>query len=179
MLEKNHYEIMRLTRSASQDEIDAQYHELLYQHHPDRNPGDEERSVEKTIALVNAYRTLSEPVERKRYDFRVTNPLIDQAQTKGMKLLKSKEKKDAEAAFSEGVKQMKDGENAKAVEAFKSALKLEPDFPEASYNLALLGAMLNNHIFSIDVISRALKGSPEDANLLRLRKSINSTFMSS
>jgi len=34
MAEKNHYEILRLTRSASQDEIDSQYHELLYQHHP-------------------------------------------------------------------------------------------------------------------------------------------------
>jgi curved DNA-binding protein CbpA len=176
--EKNHYEVLRLTRSASQEEIDAQFHELLYQHHPDRNPGEEERSVERTIALVKAHRALSDAAERKRYDFKITNPPVEEAQTKGMKLLKSKDKKEAEALFAEGVRQLKEGENAKAVEAFKAALRLEPDFPEASYNLALLGSLLGNQNFAMDVIARALKIAPEDASLLRLRKNIHYTFMS-
>jgi DnaJ-class molecular chaperone len=178
MPEKNHYEIMRLPRSASLEEVEHQYHELLYQFHPDRNQGEEEKAVDKTIALVTAYRLLSDPAQRKRYDFVISNPLIEAAQTKGMKLLKSKEKKDAELKFGEGVKQHQDKEPAKAVEAFKAALKLEPDFPEASHNLALLGAILGNHNFALDVIARALKSSPEDPNLLRLRKSVTATFMS-
>jgi DnaJ-class molecular chaperone len=178
MPEKNHYEVIRLPRSASPEEIEHQYHELLYQYHPDRNSGDEEKAVDKTIALVNAYRVLSDPPQRKRYDFRIANPLILEAQTKGMKMLKSKEKKDAEAKFSEGVKLQAEGESAKAVEAFKLALKLEPDFPEASYNLGLIGALLGNHNFTLDVVSRALKTSPDEPNLLRLRKSTMSTFMS-
>ena len=177
MPEKNHYEVMRLARSANQEELDHQYHELLYQYHPDRNQGDEDKAVDRTIALVNAYRTLSDPAERRRYDFRISNPLIEEAQTKGMKLLKSKEKKEAEAKFGEGVKLFMDGENAKAVEAFKAALKLEPDFPEASHNLALIGALLGNHNFTLDVVARALKANPEDTALLRLRKSTMSTFM--
>jgi DnaJ-class molecular chaperone len=178
MPEKNHYEILRLPRSASSEEIELQYHELLYQHHPDRNTGDEEKAVERTIALVTAYRLLSDPAQRKRYDFQVSNPLILEAQTKGMKLLKSKEKKEAELKFIEGVKFQGEGESAKAVEAFKSALKLEPDFPEASYNLGLIGALLGNSNFTLDVLQRALKTSPEDPNLLRLRKNTFSTFMS-
>lgn len=178
MPEKNHYEFMRLPRSASPDEVDHQYHELLYQYHPDRNRGDEDQAVERTIALVAAYRTLSDPSERRRYDFRISNPLIAEAQIKGLKLLKSKEKKEAEQKFAEGVKWHGDGDSARAVEAFKSALKLEPDFPEASYNLALIGALLGNHNFALDVVSRAMKNSPDDAALLRLRKTTMATFMS-
>ena len=178
MPEKNHYELMRLPRSASPDEIDHQYHELLYQYHPDRNSGDEDKAVDRTIALVNAYRALSDPAGRRRYDFVISNPMIESAQTKGMKLLKSKEKKEAEQKFAEGVKFYLDGENAKAVEAFKAALKLEPDFPEATYNLALIGAILGNHNFTLDVIARALKSSPEEPSLLKLRKSTMATFMS-
>jgi curved DNA-binding protein CbpA len=179
MPEKNHYEVMRLPRSASLEEVEQQYHELLYQYHPDRNQGDEAelaRAVERTIALVNAYRVLSEPVERKKYDFKVGNPLIEEAQTKGMKLLKSKEKKEAEAKFAEGVASYNAGENAKAVEAFKAALKLEPAFSEASYNLALIGALLGNGNFAQDVIARGLKADPEEANLLRLRKNVSAAL---
>jgi DnaJ-class molecular chaperone len=176
MPEKNHYEVMRLPRSASTEEVEHQYHELLYQYHPDRNQGDEEKAVERTIALVNAYRVLSEPAERKKYDFKVGNPLIEEAETKGMKLLKSKEKKEAEARFAEGVAFYNGAENAKAVEAFKAALKLEPAYPEASYNLALIGALLGNANFAQDVIARGLKAAPEDANLLRLRKNVGAAF---
>lgn len=178
MPEKNHYEFMRLPRSASAEEIEHQYHELLYQYHPDRNGGDEDKAVERTIALVAAYRALSDPAQRRLYDFRISNPLIESAQVKGIKLLKSKEKKEAEIKFADGVRWYNDGDNAKAVEAFKAALKLEADFPEASYNLALIGALLGNHNFALEVVGRAMKASPDDAPLLRLRKSTLATFMS-
>lgn len=171
--ERTHYEVLRVPKNATQDELDAQYHQLLYQVHPDHNPGDEDKSVEKTIALVNAYRALSDPEERKKYDFKMGNPMIEEGATKGIKLLKSKEKKEAEARFAEGAGLLKAGDYPKAVEAFKAALKLEPDFPGAAYNLALIGALLNNTNFSFDVLSRALKLSPEDADLLRLRKNIH------
>lgn len=178
MPDKNHYEFMRLGRSASLEEIEHQYHELLYQYHPDRNSGDEDKAVDRTVALVTAYRVLSDPLQRKKYDFRIANPLILTAETKGMKLLKSKEKKEAEAKFSEGVKLQENGESAKAVDAFKAALKLEADFPEASYNLALIGALLGNANFAVDVIQRAGKSAAEDANLARLKKNIYATYMS-
>src|SRR5258708_2155683 len=154
MPDKNHYEVMRLPRSASPEEVEQQYHELLYQYHPDRNRGEEEKAVDRTIALVSAYRMLSDPAARKRYDFIISNPLIESAQTKGVKLLKSREKKEAELKFAEGVRLFTLGENAQSVEAFNAALKLELDFPEASHNLALMGATLGNHQFAFDVITR-------------------------
>jgi Flp pilus assembly protein TadD len=103
---------------------------------------------------------------------------VEEAQVKGMKLLKSKDKKEAEAQFAQGVALLKDEEMNKAVEAFKAALKLEPEFPEAFYNLAVLGALLDNQNFAVDAVSRGLKIAPEDAGLLRLKKSIHNLFMS-
>ena len=71
----------------------------------------------------------------------------------------------------------RDGEWMKAAESFKAALKSEEDFAEASYNLALMGAFLNNGNFALDVIARALKQNPSHEGLARLRKGVSALFM--
>ncbi len=63
------------------------------------------------------------------------------------------------------------------MEAFKAALKLEPGFSAASYNLALLGAHLGNPNFSLDILAKAIQSDPKDALLPKLRKAITATFM--
>ncbi len=178
MPEKNYYELLRVSRQSNQDELDEHYHQMLYQVHPDHNPGDEEKSNERFIALVKAYKTLSDPVQRKRYDFRMANPLIEEGETKGIKLLKSKDKKEAEARFIDGVKLARRNEWVKAAEVFRAALKLEADFAEASYNLALVGAILENGNFSLEVLARGLKANPANEALLRLRKGVSALFLS-
>ncbi|UFX98505.1 molecular chaperone DnaJ [Candidatus Gromoviella agglomerans] len=64
--EKNYYEILGVSKNASQDEIKKAYRKLAMQYHPDRNssPGAEDKF--KTIS--NAYETLSNPDKRKMYD---------------------------------------------------------------------------------------------------------------
>ena len=44
------------------------------------------------------------------------------------------------------------------------------------HNLALLGSLMNNQHFAIDVIARALALTAEEPSLLRLRKNIHVTF---
>ncbi len=177
MAERNHYEVLGVGKSADGDEIHAHYLEKLHQVHPDRNPDDEDGAHERTIEVVNAYRTLSDPEARKRYDFRSGNPFILEAETGGVKLLKPQARKDADLRFAEGVRAIKADDLPKAVELIKAALKLEPAFSAASYNLALLGALLGNHNFSLDVLHRAIQADPKDPGLQRLRRSIHSTFM--
>jgi curved DNA-binding protein CbpA len=177
--ERNHYEVLGVAKSASADEIHAHYLEKLHQVHPDRNAGDEDKAHERTIEVVGAYRTLSDPEARKRYDFRAGNPFVMAAETAGVKLLKSQARKDAEARFSEGVHQVRLEDWPKAVECFKAALKAEPAYSAASYNLALLGALLGNANFSLDVLHRAIQADPKDQGLQRLRKSIHTTFLGS
>lgn len=176
MAEKNYYEVLKVSRNASLEDIEQHYRALLYQVHPDHNHEDD-ASVDATIALVEAFRTLSDPQARKLYDFKINCPMLSEGEIKGIKLLKSKEKKEAEQRFAEGVRAFNLGELPKAVEAFKAALKQEPDYPEASYNLALLGSQLGNAHFSLEVLSRAIKLRSDDARLLKLRKAVSDTYL--
>ena len=67
MDKRDYYEILGLSRSASEDEIKKAYRKLALQCHPDRNPGDKEAEG-KFKDLSEAYQVLSEPEKRSRYD---------------------------------------------------------------------------------------------------------------
>jgi tetratricopeptide (TPR) repeat protein len=176
--ERNHYEVLGLSRSASPEDLHNHYLEKLHQVHPDMNAGDEEAAHERTIEVVNAYRTLSDPAARKLYDFRTGNPFLTEGLTPGLRVMLSKERKEAEARFNEGLRCLKVEDFTKAVEHFKAALKAEPAFGAASYNLALLGALLGNPNFALDVLAKAAQADPKDAALAKLRKAVHATFLS-
>jgi curved DNA-binding protein CbpA len=159
------------------EDIHVHYLERLHQVHPDRNVGDEDAAHEKTIEVVAAYRTLSDADARKRYDFRSGNPFRFEGETPGVRLLMSKERKEAEQRFAEGVRWLKADDLVKAVEPLKAALKLEPAYSAASYNLALAGALLGNGNFALDVLSKAIQADPKDPSLLKLRKAVTATFL--
>ena len=178
MPERNHYEVLGVSRSATADEIHAHYLDKLHQVHPDRNAGDEEAAHERTIEVVGAYRTLSDPGARRLYDFKTGNLFLTAGETPGQRMLLSRERKEAEARFAEGARLLRADELAKAAEPLKAALKLEPAFGAASHNLALLGALLGNTPFALDVLAKGLQADPKDEALLRLRKAIHATFLS-
>jgi DnaJ-class molecular chaperone len=177
--ERNYYEVLGLGRSATPEEIHAHYLEKLQQVHPDRNSGDEDGAHERTIEVVNAYRVLSDPQARRLYDFRMLNPFRSDGELPGVKMLKSRERKEAEQRFAEGLGHVRREDFAKAVESFKAALKLEPAYSAAAYNLALLGALLGNPPFALEVLHRSIQADPKDTALQKLYKSIQAAFMAS
>jgi curved DNA-binding protein CbpA len=177
MPERNYYEVLGLSKMASIEDVQAHYLQKMHEVHPDRNPGNEEEATDRTIEVVNAYRTLSDPQARKLYDFKTLNPMLFEGETSGVKLLKSKEKKEAELRFAEGVRFLRADDQPKAVESFKAALRLEPAFSAASYNLALLGAHLGNHNFALEILAKAIQSDPKDALLPKLRKAVTNTFL--
>ena len=177
MPERNYYEVLGVSKMASFEDIQAHYLQKMHEVHPDRNPGDEDQATERTIEVVNAYRTLSDAKTRKLYDFKALNPPIYDGEIGGIKLLKSKEKKEAELRFAEGVRYFKSEDMPKAVDAFKQALKLEPAFSVASYNLALMGALLGNANFSLDILAKAIQLDAKDTSLPKLRKAVTNTFL--
>ena len=64
---RDYYEVLSVTRSASEQELKSAYRRLAVQHHPDKNPEDPQ-AEDKFKEAAEAYAVLSDPEQRRRYD---------------------------------------------------------------------------------------------------------------
>lgn len=66
-LKRDYYEVLGVSRSASQKEIADAYRKLALKYHPDRNPGDQE-AVARFKEAAEAFEVLHDAEKRGRYD---------------------------------------------------------------------------------------------------------------
>lgn len=67
MAKKDYYEILGLSRDASDEEIKRSYRRLAMKYHPDRNPNKKE-AEERFKEINEAYAVLSDKEKRRQYD---------------------------------------------------------------------------------------------------------------
>jgi molecular chaperone DnaJ len=64
---RDYYEVLEISRTASEQEIKSAYRKLALRYHPDRNPGNRE-AEEKFKEAAEVYAVLADPQKRSLYD---------------------------------------------------------------------------------------------------------------
>src|ERR1700733_11597729 len=67
MSKRDYYEVLGVSRTASEEEIKKNFRRLAMKHHPDRNPNDK-LSEEKFKEAREAYEVLTDNRKRSAYD---------------------------------------------------------------------------------------------------------------
>ncbi|MBU1099170.1 MAG: molecular chaperone DnaJ [Bacteroidetes bacterium] len=67
MAKRDYYEILGISKNASDDEIKKAYRKLAMQYHPDKNP-DDKSAEDKFKEGAEAYEVLKDPQKRAKYD---------------------------------------------------------------------------------------------------------------
>lgn len=67
MAYKDYYDVLSVTRSASEGDIKSAYRKLAKQYHPDKNAGDE-KAANRFKEIGEAYAVLSDTEKRRLYD---------------------------------------------------------------------------------------------------------------
>ena len=64
---RDYYEVLGVSKDASEDEIKKAYRKIAIKYHPDRNPGDKV-AEEKFKEAAEAYDVLHDPQKRQQYN---------------------------------------------------------------------------------------------------------------
>ena len=67
MAKRDYYEVLGVSKSATDDEIKKAYRKIAIKYHPDRNPGNKE-AEEKFKEAAEAYDVLHDAQKRQQYD---------------------------------------------------------------------------------------------------------------
>lgn len=189
----NYYDVLKVSKTASADEIRNKFRQLARENHPDRFTGAEREKAEVRFqVLTAAMNVLTNPARRKQHDAdlqRGTSASQDPKQlakvymSHGVKAWQSGDYETARANFDMAVKH--DATDAKAwhnlalasakvpsavreaVVAAEKAAELEPMNPTYLKDAGLLIMRAGLRIKAQKYLEKALEWSPDDPELLQ------------
>lgn len=126
----NYYEILGVSRTASEEEIRDRFRRLARENHPDRYKGPDKAEAERKFqTLTEAMNVLTNPTRRKQHDSEISTTGGAGAADLGQV---------AKVYLSKGVKAYKEGDLRAAYENFDMAVKHNPADAKAHHYLALV-----------------------------------------
>ena len=158
----DYYTILGIDRDASLSKIRKAYYKSAKEFHPDKHFYIESDTIRAKLTklfgyITEAYRTLSDPEERKRYDqsHKVTIPT------------KKENKADiARQRFQEGKTAFKKGLYQDAAELFGQAIYLDSTIPAYHFSLGMAYVKQKKFREAEKAMSKAVKNDPFNADYL-------------
>jgi len=163
---QNFYEILNVSRSATQPEIRRAYFRMAKMYHPDRHIDTELKDMKDLLqhlfrGINEAYTALNSPERRDQYDLDLSKGIIHgrkEDQTEGPDAKKG----SASMQFKEGINRFRAQNFWGAEEAFRWALRLDPNNADYNFHLGLaLSRLPRRGHEAEDFFSKAIELKPE------------------
>jgi curved DNA-binding protein CbpA len=130
----NYYEVLGVSRTASEDEIRDRFRRLARENHPDRYKGADKSEAERKFqTLTEAVNILTNPARRKQHDSEIS--ASGPAATTDLSQV-------AKVYLAKGVKAFKEGDIRAAYENFDMAVKHNAQDAKAHHYLALAASRI-------------------------------------
>jgi tetratricopeptide (TPR) repeat protein len=156
---QTHYQVLRLSPSASPTQIKNAFRQLARKCHPDLNPHNPE-AAETFRRISLAYEVLSNPSQRTRYDLEIAknDPLHPMPSSAGGAL-----QREFQRCYALGVNQVSQKNYAAAIAEFSRAITLNPTYLEAYMGRCQARFALGDDQGVLDDCSRILLMKPKTA----------------
>lgn len=82
-MKDDYYEVLEVSKDATQDDIRRAYRRLVLKYHPDKNPENQEEAETHFKAISEAYETLSHEDKRRLYDLYGSSRFQTESQQRG------------------------------------------------------------------------------------------------
>jgi curved DNA-binding protein CbpA len=157
----DYYTVLGVSRRASQDEVKRAFYRCAREFHPDRHFGDSSETMKSKLNAIfaflnDAYKVLSRPAERAKYDNELTGrpkPKADRGET-------------AKIRFQEGKSLFVKGRYEEAAVLFAQAVHLDESVAPYHYYLGAAYAKLNKFQDAVKAINKSLAIAPRNADYL-------------
>ncbi|MBI2299090.1 MAG: DnaJ domain-containing protein [Armatimonadetes bacterium] len=151
----DYYSLLGVPRDVGSEELKRRYRQLVRQFHPDVAL-DPEAAHERFIALVEAYRTLSDPVRRRAYDaLQATAPPV--TQTREVQV-----QRQIDDWFRHAVHEMEEGDLHGAAAQCRKILALDNRHAAAQALLGDIHAQRNEWDQALTSYSGAVAAAPRN-----------------
>lgn len=125
---KNYYDVLGVSRDASEKDIKARFREFVRSRHPDQFSGDEKQRAEEEFQnFTEAFNVLTDARRRRELDQELDRPPDREAD----------HQQKAKVLLARGVKAYKEGKFIDAAGTFHQATEADPGNPKTWYHLAL------------------------------------------
>jgi curved DNA-binding protein CbpA len=133
---KSYYGVLGVARSATEEEIRRRFRKLALEKHPDRFLGPEKQRAEGEFqALTEAFNILTHAERRRLHDLDL-NRGGGGAGRSGGRAAAADKGQLVRTFLARGVQAYKEGNFGAAADSFARATEVDPESPQAWYNLA-------------------------------------------